>query len=88
MKKILFVLLALGLITTPSFAWRGDHYYPRPRIIIRPNPYCYYKENILYFPDMRSATEWVRLNRTFVVNPEIRMTPDYVEVWYLELFCT
>ena len=93
MKKIIFVLLLLGLFTTPALAWSGywhvGHrgYFPGPRIIINPGPRCEYQENVIYFSNTADAIQWIDLNRSYITNPVIKTAPTYVEVYYTELYC-
>lgn len=99
MKKIIFTLLALSILSLPSCAWAwGYHggwhrgYYPGPRIIIAPpiyvTPHCTYYPAIIRFNDVQSAEAWINQMRNFIYEPSIHFVGGFVEVWYSSYDCS
>lgn len=48
---------------------------------------CQDEIRVLYFPTLKDAKNWIKLNRKTIRAPQIRVLKDFVEVTYRERVC-
>jgi hypothetical protein len=48
---------------------------------------CQDEIRVIYFPTLKDAQTWIKLNRKTIRNPQIRVLIDYVEVTYRKRIC-
>jgi hypothetical protein len=48
---------------------------------------CQDEIRVLYFPTLKDAQKWIKLNRKTIRAPQIRVLKDFVEVTYRERIC-
>jgi hypothetical protein len=75
------IIIAIGLLMGYSMGNVFGSQFPTPTYK------CQDEIRVLYFPTLKDAQTWIKLNRKHIRAPQIRVLKDYVEVSYRETVC-